>query len=202
MKRYKPHRIFNIVFLFALLLFVYQSVSADDTCIFTTTADDVPPNIVILLDNGAEMEQIIWHPDYDGSDYTPSVGAESDVVENGTATGNGFFNDNGYSIIESGNKYYLVDVPDDLLVANYNFSLMADDGGGDPIWTINGREVTLPADPSTTIVDEVKDNATNFRYAKNYLNWIFYSGNYTGDGSDLPNKSRFYYGKKALMTVA
>jgi hypothetical protein len=25
------------------------------------TADEVPPNIVILLDNGAEMQQVAWH---------------------------------------------------------------------------------------------------------------------------------------------
>jgi len=51
----------------------------------------------------------------------------------------------------------------------------------------------------------VKDNATIFRYSKNYLNWLFY-GSYNvdgaGDGSDLPDKSRFYYAKKAIFTVA
>ena len=71
-----------------------------------------------------------------------------------------------------------------------------------PIWTINGLPVTLPAEPSTVIIDEVKDNATNFRFSKNYLNWIFYSGLYAGDGTDLPDESRFYFAKKAIMTVA
>jgi hypothetical protein len=28
------------------------------------TADEVPPNIVILLDNGAEMQQVAWHSGY------------------------------------------------------------------------------------------------------------------------------------------
>ena len=202
MKRTNNSWIISII-LSMLIVFTAQTVFTDDTCVFMVTADDVPPNIVILLDNGAAMEQIIWHPNYDNSvDYTPNVGSEIDVVENGTATGNGFFKDNGYSIIESGNKYYLVDVPDDLEVANYNFTLKADGTGGDPIWTIYGKAITLPAAPSTVIVDEVKDNATNFRYSKNYLNWLFFSGNYIGDGSDLPDKSRFYYAKKALMTVA
>ena len=46
---------------------------ADDTCTFMTTANDIPPNIVILLDNGASMEEIVWHSGYDNSiDYTPS----------------------------------------------------------------------------------------------------------------------------------
>jgi len=202
MKRFKPYRIFNIVFL-VCLLFAYQTALADDTCVFMLTADDVPPNIVILLDNGSEMEQIIRHSAYDsGIDYTPGVVTPTDIVENGAASGNGFFNDNGYSIDISGGKYYLVDIPDNLLVADFNFSLPADGDGRDPIWTINGKTVTLPAEPSTVIVDEVIDNASNFRYSKNYLNWIFFSGSYAGDGTDLPNVTRFYYAKKALMNVA
>ena len=46
---------------------------ADDTCTFMTTANDIPPNIVILLDNGASMEEIVWHSGYNNSvDYTPN----------------------------------------------------------------------------------------------------------------------------------
>jgi len=184
-------------------VFIGQTGLADDTCVFMVTADDIPPNIVLLLDNGAAMEQIIWHPAYDNSvDYTPASAPQTDVVENGTAAGNGFFNDNGYSIDIGGGKYYLVDIPADLQVANHGFQLMADGSGRDPIWTINGTTLTLPAEPSTVIVDEVKDNATNFRFSKNYLNWIFYSGLYAGDGMDLPDESRFYFAKKAIMTVA
>ena len=180
-----------------------QIVLADDTCVFMVTADDIPPNIVILLDNGAAMEEIIWHPAYDSSiDYTPNVVPQSDVVENGVATGNGFFNDNGYSIYITGGKYYLVDIPTNMVVADHSFRLEADGDGRDPIWTINSQMLTLPAEPSTVVVDEVIDNATNFRYSKNYLNWLFFSGNYAGDGTDLPDKSRFYYAKKAIMTVA
>ena len=61
--------------------------SADDTCVFQVTADDLPPNIVILLDNGAEMEQIVWHSAYDNViDYTPSVSEQRDVLETGPPT--------------------------------------------------------------------------------------------------------------------
>lgn len=204
MRKYKTLWVFIIVFI-VCLLFTHQTITADDTCVFMVTADDVPPNIVILLDNGAEMEQIIHHPGYDsGVDYTPAAAPQADLVVNGAAAGNGFYNANGYSIIfrGTGDKYYLVDIPDNLLVTDHVYSLMADGDGKNPVWTINGRTVTLPAKPSTVIVDEVKDNATNFRYAKNYLNWIFFSGGYAGDGSDLPDKSRFYYAKKAMMTVA
>jgi hypothetical protein len=42
------------------------------TPIFQTEA--VAPNIVYLLDNGAEMEQIVWHPGYNNSiNFTPIV---------------------------------------------------------------------------------------------------------------------------------
>jgi hypothetical protein len=191
------------IFLVIFLLLNYHSILADDTCVFMVTADDIPPNITILLDNGAAMEEIIWHPAYDNSiDETPVVAPQTDVVENGIATGNGFFNDNGYSIYITGGKHYLVDIPANMVVADHNFLLMADGDGRDPIWTINGKTLSLPAVPSTVVVDGVTDNATDFRYSKNYLNWLFYSGKYTGDGSDLPDKSRFYYAKKAIMEVA
>ena len=122
MKRFKINRTITAVFSI-FLLFNFHTVSADDTCVFMVTADDVPPNIVILLDNGAEMEQIIRHPDYDSSiDYTPAVAIQTDIIENGAAGGNGFFNENGYSIDISGGKHYLVDIPDNLLVADFNFS--------------------------------------------------------------------------------
>ena len=46
----------------AVLIFCFfysNSAIGDDTCAFMVTADDVPPNIVILLDNGAVMEEIV-----------------------------------------------------------------------------------------------------------------------------------------------
>src|SRR5512147_2037647 len=119
-----------------------SSVHADDTCVFATTADDIPPNIVILLDNGASMEEIAWHGSYDNSkNYSPV--ACTDVVQN--AAGNGFCRDRGYAIKVSGGKYYLVEIPDSLVVANFSFSRAADGTSRDPVWTINGRTVTLPA---------------------------------------------------------
>jgi hypothetical protein len=170
------------------------------TCYPIFQVSAVAPNIVILLDNGAEMEQIVWHAGYDNSsDYTPSVSPENDVVELGIAVGNGFFNDNGYGIVKHGSGYYLVPVLDNLALGSYTAGLQADSG---TTWIINGKSVTLPAVPSASVDAEgIKDNATNFRYSKSYLNWIFFSGDYAGDGSDLPDKSRFYYAKKAIFTV-
>src|SRR5512143_681803 len=114
---------------------------ADDTCTFMTTANDIPPNIVILLDNGAAMEEIVWHPSYNNiHDYTPPASIRTDIVQN--STGNGFFRDKGYSIIFQGNNYYLVEIPDDLIVANHQFIRKADEPGTNPIWTINGKTIT------------------------------------------------------------
>ncbi len=125
---------------------------------------------------------------------------------------NGFFNDRGYGIVISGNKYYLVDIPADMGLSQDNDNLQAnvtDAAAKKGTWTINGRTITLPAEPSTVAVDGVIDNASHFRYSKNYLNWLFFAtadsySDVSGvhDGTDLPNMSRFYYAKKAIMTVA
>lgn len=197
MKRLSDLCIISIFFLCCFTHMCNVAV-ADDTCIFTVTADDVPPNIALLLDNGAEMEQVHWHSSYDNSiDYTPNAAEKKDVVLM-PATGNGFFHDNGYGIVSHGGIFFLVQIKDDLTLDLYTNGLQATSGN---TWTIKVKTVSLPAKPSTVVVDGVIDNATNFRYSKNYLNWIFFSGAYAGDGSDLPNKSRFYYAKKAMMTL-
>jgi len=278
MKKGRSYSVASVI-LFAFCLFLGRQAFSDDTCVFMITADDVPPNIVILLDNGAEMEQIAWHEnyvtrghlvlqdisgtfqdneilrgsssgiatvngtlsgsvlDYDektsnfalgdtvtgqtsgatatvvsDSDYTPNGDGvdndhdgrideadEEDVVLNG-GSGRGFFVENGYGIVGHGSTYYLVPVLDNLELGSYTIGLAGTSSGH--TWTLNGKTATLPANPYTTAVDGVIDNAAHFRYSKNYLNWIFYSGRYTGDGSDLPDKSRFYYAKKAIMSVA
>ena len=81
MKKPRYNRLSGII-LVVFLILICTTANAADTCIFALTADDVPPNVVILLDNGAAMEQIIWHPDYDNSaDYTPTVSNQKDFVE-------------------------------------------------------------------------------------------------------------------------
>ncbi len=194
------------------LVFAVNPGFASDMCMFAVTADDLPPNIVILIDNGAEMKHAVTHGDYDNSvDYTPAVAPETDVVVNGVS-GNGFFNDNGYGIYEHGGSYYLVAVGDDLELDTGD-KLEETGGEGTGIWTINSQTVTLPLEASSAVDgDGIKDNAGEFRYSKNYLNWLFF---YTSpvdlngdsvaepvyDGAALPNKSRFYYAKQALQTV-
>ena len=210
MKRMKHYNVTIILTIFSLIFMAYPGI-ADDTCVFSVTADDIPPNIVLLLDSGAEMEQIVWHSAYDNStDYTPSVVGEVDAVPDGAA-GNGFFNQNGYGIDSHGGEYYLVPILGTLLPDSYNNGLVADSSDAmEGTWTINGRTLTLSAEPSTTEVDGVIDNASNIRYSKNYLNWLFFAtgaGSYidesaVDDGTDLPDATRFYYAKKAIMTVA
>jgi type IV pilus assembly protein PilY1 len=205
MNRFKKYSYGLIVCAIFVSLSVMDS-RADDTCMFSVTADDVPPNIVILLDNGAEMQQVQWHADYDydnGVDYTPTP-AENDVIKTG-GTGSGFLNPNGYSMVEHGGYYYLVEINDDLQPADYSEGLQAtssDAMDGTGIWTINGISITLPAEASAAVdADGIKDNAGLLRYSQNYLNWLFFSGLYTGDGTDLERRSRFYNAKKAILNV-
>jgi hypothetical protein len=73
MKKINRTAVKGIVFLM-VLVFGVNPGHASDTCMFEVTADDVPPNIVILIDNGAEMKHPVTHGDYDSSvDYTPNI---------------------------------------------------------------------------------------------------------------------------------
>jgi Tfp pilus tip-associated adhesin PilY1 len=141
------------------------------------------------------------------------VAPEVDVIPNG-ASGNGFYNENGYGIYISGLKYYLVPVEDNLeLNTNIRLEGLPSADKKTSSWEINGQTVHLPAEASAeTDADGIKDNAGTFRYSKNYLNWLYF---YTSavdlnadgvnepvyDGTPLPNKSRFYYAKQALLAV-
>ena len=281
-----------------MFLFLCGITRADDTCMFTVSTDQVAPNIVFLLDNGAEMEQIKWHGDYDNHvDYTPE-GANIEVVNNdevpvspedtsyitlvltqvdenypfdinsdisgvtsgakanisdktyvgdelhlevGSITGtfsvgetvqryqnknniatgilsqiieppvvptpeedvSGFLNANGYSLVSHGGVWCLVKILSTLEPDSYTNGLDANYGS---TWIINGRTITLPTQPSSAGQADaatgltIIDNASIFRYSQNYLNWLFF-GSYAGDGTDLPDKSRFYYAKQALLSV-
>ena len=48
-----------IVVLFGLAFWVNLGF-ASDMCMFAVTADDLPPNIVILIDNGAEVRHLYF----------------------------------------------------------------------------------------------------------------------------------------------
>lgn len=172
--------VIGIVFCLSFI-FTYNQGHTSDTCMFAVTADDMPPKIAILIDNGAVMKHPITHGDYDSSvDYTPNVVTPVDVVPNGDS-GNGFFNENGYSIYVTGGKYYLVPVKNDLQL-NVAVSLegLLSEDKKTSTWTINGQTVHLPAEASAQADgDGIIDNAGMFRYSKNYLNWLYFYGSIT-----------------------
>jgi hypothetical protein len=144
MKRLRHHFFTSILFV-ACFIFVCTPGFADDTCVFSTTADDVTPNIVILFDNGAEMKHAAWHSSYDPDiDYTPRDGVDNDgingiddageiddpgdaeiawrrevssTVAADRGKGNGFFHENGYSICGTDS---LVPIDDNLLPGDCN----------------------------------------------------------------------------------
>ena len=207
-----------ILVLFVSLMLSGNLVMAADTCMFEVSADDVPPNIVLLLDNGAEMENLAWHSGYDNSiDYTPAFATDGldndgdkDIDEKDGSEG--FTNDLGYSIDSQGGDYHLVNILADLTADGYKNDLQKGSSSttiNSVVWafyTFNGRTIRIPVVPSAAVdAAGIKDNAVIFRYSKNYLNWLFF-GDYNvvgaGDGSDLDDKSRFYYAKKAIFTVA
>lgn len=138
----------------------------------------------------------------------PDAGA---VLTDATAP-NGFFNEYGYAAVEHGGIWYLVKILSTLLPDTYDHGLIAD-SGTTHTWTINGKTLTLPVQPDHAGVTDtdtgltIIDNAARFRYSKNYLNWLFFAedeaGNflYNSDGTDLLEKSRFYYAKQAMMLV-
>jgi Tfp pilus tip-associated adhesin PilY1 len=205
--------LFFVLFFICSLIFMGNTAHATgDSCMFEVTEDQMPPKVVFLLDNGLSMKHAVWHDYFDNSvDYTPIVGVETDVVPNGAA-GNGFFNENGYGIFQTGGAYYLAPVGDDLEL-DTGIRFKETGAKGSATWTINGKTITLPPEASSSKDEnDIIDNAGFFRYSKNYLNWLFF---YTapldlnGDGVDetvyddtaLPDKSRFYYAKKALLTT-
>ena len=213
MKKTKLNLFFVVLFIYSLIFMGNSAQASGDSCMFEVTEDQMPPKVIFLLDNGVAMTHAVWHADFDNDvNFTPLiVGEETDVVPNGAA-GNGFFNENGYGIFQTGGAYYLVPVADDL---ELDTSIKFEETGGkaSATWTINGKTITLPAEASAAVdSDGIKDNAGFFRYSKNYLNWLFFYKaplDLNGDSVDetvyddtaLSDKSRLYYAKKALLTV-
>ena len=134
-----------VVIALCSLIIMQNSASASDQCVFEVTADEMTPNIVLLINNGAEMQHPVYHGDFETNiNYAPKVETESDVVPNGTA-GNGFFNENGYGIFLTGGRYYLVPVGADLEL-DTGVRLEETGDKGSHTWTINGQRITLPTE--------------------------------------------------------
>jgi len=195
----------GLVSLLAFMLTGPGLLKGEDTCVFSVDSTAVPPNVVLLLDNGAAMERIFEHNAYQVDlDYTPMVASQQEGI-------NGFFNPDGYLVEKSGNRYYIRQLGSDLLPVAGGIE---GDSSNQHRWSINGRTITLPAAPSSSVDGTgIKDNGSRFRYPANYLNWLFY-GPYqddgiddgtlhgAGDGSDLPAQTHFYFMKQAILEVA
>ena len=54
----KGHYGLTTLVVICCLVFMGYPILADDTCVFSVTADDLPPNIVLLPDSGADTEQV------------------------------------------------------------------------------------------------------------------------------------------------
>jgi hypothetical protein len=216
MKKTNGILFFGIFFICSLIFIGNTAHASGDSCMFEVTEDQMPPKIVLFIDNGVSMTHAVWHADFDNDvDFTPIEGVETDVVPNGAA-GNGFFNENGYGIFKTAGSYYLVPVGDDL---ELDTGIRFEETGGkaSATWTIgeppNEKTITLPPEASSSKDEnDIIDNAGFFRYSKNYLNWLFFYKapldiNNDGvnetvyDDTALPDKSRFYYAKQALLTV-
>jgi Tfp pilus tip-associated adhesin PilY1 len=226
--------LFLDIFLIFGLIFLANTAFASDTCMFEVTADDMPPRIVVLLDNGVAMVHVATHPDYDSSvDYTPVPGGlatngvdddgdgdideadEDDVVNTNGVAGSGFFREKGYGIYDWGGWSYITRVEENLELDTSLqwWEMLEENAKGSHTWTINGKTLTLPVEASNAADGlGIIDKAGAFRYSKNYLNWLFFyttavdlDGDGTVepvyDGSPLPDKSRLYYAKKALLDV-
>ena len=72
------HHGFTTLLVIFCLVFTGCPVFADDTCVFSVTADDQSPNIILLPDSGTEMEQVVGRT---GIDYTPVAATEQDAVK-------------------------------------------------------------------------------------------------------------------------
>jgi len=72
------HHGFTTLLVIFCLVFTGCPVFADDTCVFSVTADDQSPNIILLPDSGTEMEQMVGRT---GIDYPPGAIPEQDAVK-------------------------------------------------------------------------------------------------------------------------
>jgi type IV pilus assembly protein PilY1 len=193
-----------------MLVFSNGPILADDTCVFMSDEEEMAPNIIWLLDNGGEMQNVVYIGSFDNDkDYTPVKDAslQVDVTED-LENGNGFYSPNGYIIRANG--YQLVPVGSDLEMESC-CNAKKGDAFIEPTNTstskqtatfkINNNTITLPAQPFSKEVNGVIDGAEQYRYPTNYLNWIFFSGEYKGNGNDLIHRSRFWYAKQALLLV-
>ncbi len=180
-------------FFFCITVFHIIPGQADDTCIFTPSADEVPPNIVMYVDNSEEMLQAVWNSAFDNSrDWTPSG---TEAIEGGTA----FLNENGYGFYQSnGNASTMNIAPfvedDGILTLDTTKGVAGNEvldetGRSYYQWTFDSTTVILPV---ASLIKALGENnqcneCSEIRYSANYLNWIFFSSS-VDDGGYKPDE--------------
>lgn len=205
--------IVRLLLVFLFLLHGYGLSFADDTCVFAVTANDVPPNVAILLDTGSAMEQVVWN-----SGYNHSVTYPGSFIS---------IKDYGYERLAG--KDYLAPFADLGTFGALDGTFLMADGGTGRTFTVTRddlttKTLTLPNAPSGSGVSvdldgdgsndaSVIDKAVRFRFSGNYLNWLFHYKTVSDlngdgineplyDGSALESKTRLFYAKKAILTMA
>ena len=66
----------------AMLVPTQAAHPLDDTALFTT---DVPPNVMIIIDNSGSMNNMVWHPDFNFAATYSCTGFTADEVFNTTS---------------------------------------------------------------------------------------------------------------------
>ncbi len=133
-----------------------SAASADDSDLFSTTA--VSPNVLLLMDNSASMNTIIFHPAFDPSQ---TYSCTSTTYGSFPGTASGAFDPNATYYAEGNDFYY----------RNSSGSLV---GPLSMPLTHCGKTHTLPTDANASIDPAFTSPPHRWtRYTGAYLNWLF-----------------------------
>ena len=158
---HRTHRLSSLVALAVALSFAAwpQAGRANDADLFTTTA--VTPNVLLLIDNSASMNHIIWHDNFvNGTQYTCNQTAYG--AWDGTTTNTGAFDPNAVYFFD-GNRFGFYDALGGFqTLSNYKTQ------------THCGRTRDLIHDPNAagSQIDLLNNNKWT-RFTGAYLNWLF-----------------------------
>ena len=139
----------------AALLLPSAASRADDSVLFSTTS--VAPNVLLLLDSSASMNNLIWHPN-----YTPGAPVSCNSATYGSFPLNplGAF-DPTATYYAVGSKFYYKDALGTLVLA------------GTTTQTHCGKTHTIPTDQNASPDPTLDPNTKYTHLYGGYLNWLF-----------------------------
>ena len=159
----------------AALLATSSSVRADDSVLFSTTA--VAPNVLLLLDSSASMNNLIWHPAFNPA---AAVSCNSATYGSFPAAAQGAFNPNATYWGEN-NKFYYKNAVGTLIQL------------GSLTRTHCGKTRTIPADNNASADPTILGGNKKYTwYSGAYLNWYFstqadpYVADITSNSNGIP----------------